>query len=40
MAKKNHQTLVSALFELLSDNGYHTISEVADHLNRSKAIAT
>ena len=39
MAKKK-QTLVKALLDLLSDNDYHTISEIADHLNCSKVVAT
>ena len=40
MAKKQERkmTLVGALLDLLSDNDYHTISEIADHLNRSNAI--
>jgi len=42
MTKKQErkQTLVGALLDLLSDNDYHTIQEVSDHLNCSNAIAT
>ena len=39
MAKKQEkQTLINALLDLLSDNNYHTIQEVSDHLNRSNTI--
>jgi hypothetical protein len=36
--RKMSQTLGSALLDLLSDNNYHPIDDVADHLNRSNAV--